>query len=264
MNWYSRTTTADASWNWNSFNRTLLQTVGVSGAVMALMIYFNMDKRRAEQMVQQQPQQVEQHLQQIPKQELIHLTNKSPLATPVEQPSQQSHQQPQSVAGGLSEEEIKQQIIGHEGREHMAYRDSTGHMTVGIGFNLERKDAKSLLSSIGADYASVYNKRSALNDRQIDQLFSITFNEAKTISQQVIPDLASHPAGVQKAIVDMTFNLGPNIANFKKFISSINQRDYKSAAQEMINSRWYGQVGSRGRNLVRMVSEAANPQPSQP
>ena len=34
-------------------------------------------------------------------------------------------------------------------------------------------------------------------------------------------------------------------------------RDYKKAANEMIDSKWYGQVGDRSKRLVKMMRSAA-------
>lgn len=263
MNWYSKTVNAASPIG--SFNKTLLQTIGVGGAIIALMVYFNVDRQHAERMVASQPQEVEQYLTKIPKQDLLKLTDKS---TPPVQPEPalpQKQEPPQMhVSGVISLEEMKSQIIQHEGYEHMAYPDTKGNMTVGIGFNLERSDARQILHSIGADYKSVYNRKTALNDEQINRLFEITFNEAVSIARNNVPDLDSRPVLVQKVVIDMAFNLGPNLSSFKRFLKDINSGNYAVAAQEMVNSHWYGQVKQRSRDLVRMMNEAANLQQKRP
>ena len=34
---------------------------------------------------------------------------------------------------------------------------------------------------------------------------------------------------------------------------AVLRRDWSAAADEMVNSRWYGQVGNRSRDLVRRM-----------
>jgi len=46
-------------------------------------------------------------------------------------------------------------ISTYEGNESCVYDDSEGIPTIGIGFNLQRSDAPSLIAGVGADYNSV-------------------------------------------------------------------------------------------------------------
>jgi lysozyme len=48
----------------------------------------------------------------------------------------------------------------------------------------------------------------------------------------------------------MMFNLGlPRFSRFKKMIRAIELGDWQSAADEMIDSKWYQQVTARARRL---------------
>lgn len=60
---------------------------------------------------------------------------------------------------------------------------------------------------------------------------------------------------VRAAVVaSMVFNLGlGGFLKFKKTISAISQGDYNKAADEMKDSAWYEQVGTRGVELVEMM-----------
>ena len=65
------------------------------------------------------------------------------------------------------------------------------------------------------------------------------------------------PESVQRVLVDMRFNLGPNrFRHFKKMIAAVKNQDFAQAAAEMKDSRWYSQVGQRARTLVNMMQEA--------
>ena len=52
----------------------------------------------------------------------------------------------------------------------------------------------------------------------------------------------------------MAFNLGPNrLAQFKNFKQALENNNFELAAKEMIDSRWYNQVGNRSKELVNIM-----------
>jgi lysozyme len=54
----------------------------------------------------------------------------------------------------------------------------------------------------------------------------------------------------------MMFNIGKGrLSGFKKMISAIEQGDYEKAAAEMVDSKWYNQVGYRAVRLVGMMRD---------
>lgn len=58
----------------------------------------------------------------------------------------------------------------------------------------------------------------------------------------------------QRVIVNMVFNIGfHGVGKFKKMIDALEHGLYNVAADEMVNSRWYGQVGDRAKRLVEMM-----------
>jgi len=46
-------------------------------------------------------------------------------------------------------------IAESEGNKPCMYKDTLGHPTIGIGFNLDRSDAREKITSVGADYDNV-------------------------------------------------------------------------------------------------------------
>ena len=58
----------------------------------------------------------------------------------------------------------------------------------------------------------------------------------------------------QAVIIDMCYNLGiAGLLKFKGMIKALESQDYDAAASEMIDSKWYRQVGNRGiRNVAIM------------
>ena len=52
-------------------------------------------------------------------------------------------------------------------------------------------------------------------------------------------------------IANMMFNLGyPRLSKFRGMKAGVDARDWNLAAEEMVDSRWYAQVGKRAERLV--------------
>jgi GH24 family phage-related lysozyme (muramidase) len=149
-------------------------------------------------------------------------------------------------------------IKNHEGLELTAYEDSEGVPTIGYGFNLERKDAKSLLSNFGLDLDKVIAGEQSINQSQAEELLSITAEEAEQTARRLFPKINEHPKPIQIALTDMAFNLGPTrLNNFDKMQEALLDKDYNRVADEMVDSKWYGQTKRRAVRLVQMVRDAA-------
>jgi GH24 family phage-related lysozyme (muramidase) len=118
-------------------------------------------------------------------------------------------------------------VSGEEGFRTRAYDDATGEprrpgtpkkgfVTVGVGFNLDRPDARKVWEKAGieADFQKVYNGEARLNEDQVRRLFEVTINEAESIVQNRFKgtDLQEHE---RLALVSLAFNnpslIGPNL-----------------------------------------------------
>jgi lysozyme len=127
---------------------------------------------------------------------------------------------------------IEEQLLLHDGLRLRPYRDTKGVLTIGVGRNLEAK--------------------------------GISREEALSLLQNDIREVTGHLQQYewyskldpirQKVIIDMCFNLGLNgLLRFRNMIAAIEAGDYQAAADHMVNSAWYKQVGSRSRRLERMM-----------
>lgn len=66
--------------------------------------------------------------------------------------------------------------------------------------------------------------------------------------------LTNHPEEVRKILINMTFQMGINkVVTFKKMISAIKLKDYKTAALEMKDSNWYKQTTNRANRLTKRM-----------
>ena len=127
---------------------------------------------------------------------------------------------------------IEEQLILHEGLRLKSYICPAGKLTIGVGRNLDDKGIT-----------------------EAEAMFLL-----KNDIDKVIKDLSKYkwfndlyPVR-QKVIVDMAFNLGiAGLLKFKKMIAAFEEKDYEKAADEMVDSRWYKQVGERGKRLENMI-----------
>jgi len=116
-------------------------------------------------------------------------------------------------------------LIKHEGLELFPYVDTVGKTTIGIGRNLTDRGITRV--------ESVY-------------LCSNNIDESITELQKNLPYFNTLPDNVQLVLIDMIYNLGwPRLSQFKKSLSLIQNGKYEEAGDEILNSTWAKQVGTR-------------------
>ncbi len=136
--------------------------------------------------------------------------------------------------------------------KHVYYVYNIPH--IGVGFNLTRSGAKKRIEAVGANYNAIRQGTQDLTDKQISQLYYDDLRKAIEIAKDFVSNFDKLPGGVQLIVTDMAFNMGRERLNtFEDFKISLLSKDYSNAAKEMINSRWYDQVKTRSKNLVKMM-----------
>jgi GH24 family phage-related lysozyme (muramidase) len=142
----------------------------------------------------------------------------------------------------------------NEGVRNVVYLDNRGIPTIGIGFNLRRSDARKLLSSLGYDYNKILSGHSELRDKDIWDLFGDDLRGAISDAGRLVSNFDSLPDPAKLVIVDMVFNLGPSkFSKFRKTIGAFERLDFDMAADEMVDSQWYHQVGNRSKRNVSII-----------
>ena len=157
---------------------------------------------------------------------------------------------------------LRHYIEVNEGRKAKVYNDTKGHPTVGIGFNLDRGNARAVMKSLGIDYDKVRAGQAILTDAQINHLFDHDVRTATSDAKEVVGSktFGELSEGRRIVVIDMVFNLGKaGLANFRKAISAIQQGNYNEAAKQMKDSAWYGQVGDRAKRNVEMMRSGDGP-----
>ena len=143
----------------------------------------------------------------------------------------------------------------NEGYKPLVYIDTVGHPTVGIGFNLDRSDARRRLALADADYDKIRAGSATLADYQIKILFHNDMANAVSCASSWLSQVWGRMSTDQKsAVADMAFNLGcDGLQKFRNMRAALVRGDYDGAAAEMRNSKWCRQVKTRcDRNIVCM------------
>jgi hypothetical protein len=83
-----------------------------------------------------------------------------------------------------------------------------GHPTIGIGFNLDRSDAASLISAQGYDYNSIRAGTTCLSDSAVMDLFQQDVAKAQACARQVDSFFGSLSSSAQAVVTDLIFNMG--------------------------------------------------------
>lgn len=141
---------------------------------------------------------------------------------------------------------LKDLLIKHEGLRLKPYRCTAGKWTIGVGRNLEdvgiaREEAIFLLKDVGITHRGAM----LLLDNDIER----TIKECRTF-----PWFEQLDNVRQAVVASMVFNLGlSKFRQFKKTIAALEAGDYDTAADEMVLSSWFNQVGKRGPELVEMM-----------
>lgn len=138
-------------------------------------------------------------------------------------------------------EQVKEQLIRDEGVVYEIYLDSLGFKTFGIGHLVLRSDPEYDLP-VG----------SPVSAERVWSTFTKNFNTAVECCERLYsPDFYTWPVEVQELLINMMFNLGMSkLSQFVKMKAALLRRDWRLAAREGRDSRWYTQVTNRAERLM--------------
>jgi|694.fasta_scaffold18275_6 lysozyme len=146
---------------------------------------------------------------------------------------------------GMSDEEIKAMIIAHEGKRYRPYQDTLGLWTVGVGHLIG--DGKSLPPSMNREFS----------EEEIMAMFEKDYAHHRSAAMN-IPGFDKLDGRGQGALTDLTFNMGPSwISKWPKLKKQLAEGDTQSAAKNLEQSKWYGQVGNRAPTIVSLLRDSS-------
>jgi len=149
----------------------------------------------------------------------------------------------------VNREAVYEQLKIDEGVVYGIYNDHLGYPTFGVG-HLIVEDDEEYGRPVGT--AVTEERVRACFARDLD----IAERECFTLYGEGVFRL--WPDEVQQVLVNMMFNMGrPRLSKFKKMNEAIAQKDWKRAAVEGRDSRWYRQVTQRAERLMKRLENVA-------
>lgn len=152
----------------------------------------------------------------------------------------------------------------HEGLRPDEYMDTTGHRTIGYGWNL---DAKPLPFGVGS---KLKNGRWRISQAEADALLDVSM---RTHWQELVQALPWVEAGNiddlnkwrQAALLDMAFNLGiPRLMTFRNSLALMRAGRWDEAGRRVLKSLWASQVKRRADVLSTVLRTGWLPAPLWP
>lgn len=131
-------------------------------------------------------------------------------------------------------EKLQKSLRVHEGVVLKPYTCTAGHLTIGIGHNLDQ----------------------GISIQQAYELLESDIEICLKELDRYHPGWKKHDDARQNVLVEMMFNLGaPRLSGFTRMWLALDRRDYKAASDEMLSSLWAKQVGARAVTLANQMRD---------
>lgn len=134
---------------------------------------------------------------------------------------------------------VFEQLKIDEGVVYEIYLDHLGYPTFGVGHLVLDSDPEHG-EPVGTP----------VSEERVKECFDQDIETAIGECEVLWEDFSDFPGEVQEILVNMMFNMGrPRLTGFKNFRAALADGDWDRAADEMVDSRWYRQVGKRAERL---------------
>tara|TARA_Y100000033_G_scaffold22864_1_gene21553 strand:- start:1345 stop:1785 length:441 start_codon:yes stop_codon:yes gene_type:complete len=140
---------------------------------------------------------------------------------------------------------LKEQLKIDEGVVYEIYNDHLGYPTFGIGHLVLEGEPEHGLS-VGTP----------VTEERVDECFERDVEYVLDDCRILHEDFDNYPEEVKQIIANMMFNMGrTRLTNFRKHNAALKEGDWKTAAIEGRDSRWYRQVTNRAERLMKRLEE---------
>lgn len=145
---------------------------------------------------------------------------------------------------------VMEMIKKHEGVRYRPYKDIKGLWHIGVGHY------------IGKTLPKEYNRE--FTPEEVQDLFIKDYFKHKKAAEN-IPGYNNLDSKGKAALIDLTFNMGPNWINkWPKLKEQLASGDLEGAALNLENSLWYRQVGNRAPVVVSLLRGGSKIAPDTP
>ncbi len=147
----------------------------------------------------------------------------------------------------MQKDKLMEELKRDEGVIYKIYKDHLGYPTFGIGHLI-----------IDGDTEKGQPVGTPVSEDRVTTAFDSDIKLVLDDCVKLFNDFDELPEEVQRVVANMMFNMGYTRLNkFNNFKAAVNARDWNTAANEMIDSRWYKQVTIRAMRLVKRVRDLA-------
>jgi lysozyme len=134
---------------------------------------------------------------------------------------------------------LVKQLMTHEGVRLKPYTDTVGKLTIGVGRNL---------ADVG------------ISSEEAMLLLTNDILRTSARVMQALPWVPGLDEVRRRVLFDMAFNMGiGGLLGFKKMLAAVQAGQWLGASEEMIASKWAGQVGQRAVTLAAMMRTGLDP-----
>lgn len=147
----------------------------------------------------------------------------------------------------LDVRKFESDLVSDEGRRNKPYFDTEGFVTFGIGRNLSARPFN--------EEERAYGKLVGFeSDEFVRYIFERDRDNAIRDLQKVAPWFTEHPEPVQRALANMSFQLGePKLRLFSPSLSLIAMRRYREAGLRLRRSLWAKQTPRRAHEVISLI-----------
>ena len=140
-------------------------------------------------------------------------------------------------------EKLREQLAIDEGKVLEIYHDHLGYPTFGIGHLILESD-KEFGEPLGTP----------ISEERVVECFERDVEAVLEDCEKLYKDFDELPEEAQQIIANMMFNMGlTRLSKFKKMKAAVDNRNWKEAAVQGRDSRWYNQVTNRAERLMKRL-----------
>ena len=140
-------------------------------------------------------------------------------------------------------EKLEEELEIDEGCKYEIYLDHLGYHTFGIGHLITEDDP---------EYG--WEVGTSIDTFRVHDTFESDIETVLSDCTKLYENFEDLPEEAQRVIANMMFNMGyTRLSKFKGMKRGVDARDWNTAADEMVDSRWYNQVTNRANRLVKRM-----------
>ena len=148
----------------------------------------------------------------------------------------------------ISDDVIIQRLVVNEGIRYQPYKCPAGHLTIGVGRNLETNPLTSEEKRVCGDYMHGITK---------EQCYYLLRNDIARVKKELTDNLPwwqNLDKERQFVLIDMCFNMGlKKLLGFNNTLRYLSTGFYKQAASNLRESLYYRQVTKRAERNARCI-----------